>query len=134
MKRLILPVLIGLSVYFALFGGEYSVFEVGGVRAERVELEQRLVELEQTNDCLRAWADALETDSATIERLARERYGMIRPGEVLYRITGPSDSAPAGSDADGSAVDGSAENAAAANDPALKDSVPRDSVRDSECR
>ena len=92
MKRLILPGLIGLSVYFALFGGEYSVFEVRRVRAERVELEQRLMALEQTNDCLRAWAEALQSDSATIERLARERYGMIREGEVLYRITKPADS------------------------------------------
>ena len=108
MKRLILPLLIGLAVYFALFGGEYSVFEVGRIRAERVELQQRLVELEQANDCLRAWANALESDSATIERLARERYGMIRAGEVLYRITGPADSVP-------------------------KDSVPTHSAQDSEC-
>ncbi len=93
MKRLILPALIGLSVYFALFGGEYSVFEVRRVRADRIELEERLSALEQTNDCLRAWAEALQSDSATIERLARERYGMIRTGEVLYRITDPADSA-----------------------------------------
>ena len=92
MKRFILPALIGLSVYFALFGGEYSVFEVRRVRAERVELEERLVALEQTNDCLRAWAEALQSDSATIERLARERYGMIRAREVLYRFTEPADS------------------------------------------
>ncbi len=92
MKRLILPVLIGLAVYFALYGGEYSVFEVGRVRAERVELEQKLVELELANECLRTWAHALESDSATIERLARERYGMIREGEVLYRFTGTADS------------------------------------------
>ena len=92
MKRLILPALIGLSVYFALFGGEYSVFEVRRVRAERVELAERLMALEQTNDCLRAWVEALQSDSATIERLARERYGMIRAGEVLYRITEPADS------------------------------------------
>ena len=91
-KRLILPALIGLSVYFALFGGEYSVFEVRRVRAERAELERRLSELERANDSLRTWASALETDSATIERLARERYGMIRRGEVLYRIAAPSDS------------------------------------------
>ena len=92
MKRLILPVLIGLAVYFALFGGEYSLFEVRRVRAERIEMEKRLVDLEQTNDCLRAWAEALQSDSATIERLARERYGMIRSGEILYRITQPADS------------------------------------------
>ena len=84
--------LIGVSGYFAVFGGEYSVFENRRVRAERVVLEQRLVELERANDSLRNWAEALETDSATIERLARERYGMIRTGEVLYRVTLPVDS------------------------------------------
>ncbi len=91
LKRLILPALIGFSVYFALFGGEYSVFEVRRVRAENLALEQRLAESEQVNDSLRTWAEALETDSATIERLAREEYGMIREGEVLYRITAPID-------------------------------------------
>jgi len=92
MKWLILPALIGLSVYFALFGGEYSVFEVRRVRAENVELEQRLTELKWANDSLRIRAEALDTDSATIERLARERYGMIRVGEILYRIAEPADS------------------------------------------
>jgi cell division protein FtsB len=91
-KRLILPALIGLSLYFALFGGEYSFFEVRRVRSERVELESRLAELERANDSLRTWAEALEADSATIERLARERYGMIRSGEVLYRFAEPADS------------------------------------------
>jgi len=89
MKRLILPALIGLSVYFALFGGEYSVFEVRRVRAENLELEQRLTELKWANDSLSIRAEALDTDSATIERLARERYSMIRDGEVLYRIAEP---------------------------------------------
>ena len=94
MKRLILPALIALSVYFALFGGEYSVFDVRRVRSENLELERRLTELERENDSLQTWAEALETDSATIERFVRERYGMIRSGEVLYRITPPSDSIP----------------------------------------
>ena len=89
LRRLILPALVGLSVYFALFGGEYSVFEVRRVRVENLELEQRLVESERANDSLRTWAEALETDSATIERLAREQHGMIREGEVLYRIAPP---------------------------------------------
>ena len=90
-KRLILPALIGLAAYFALFGGEYSVFEVRRIRADNLQLERRLRDLEWANDSLRTWAEALETDSATIERLARERYGMIRAGEVLYRIAAPAD-------------------------------------------
>ncbi len=94
-RRFILPALVGLSLYFAVFGGEYSVSEVRRVRAQRTELEGRMAELERANDSLRARAESLESDSATIERVARERYGMIRRGEVLYRIAEPPDSAPA---------------------------------------
>jgi cell division protein FtsB len=32
-------------------------------------------------------------DSATIERIARERFGMIRSGEKLYRFAPAPDSA-----------------------------------------
>jgi len=91
-RRLILPALVGLSAYFAFFGGEYSVLEMRRVRAQRSELEARLADLERANDSLRTWAESLESDSATIERVARERYGMIRRGEVLYRIAEPEDS------------------------------------------
>ena len=80
LKRLILPALVGLSVYFALFGGEYSVFEVRRVRVENLELEQRLIESERANDSLRTWAEALETDSATT---ARDDSG--RGGPLPYR-------------------------------------------------
>ena len=37
-------------------------------------------------EALRAREDSLMNDSATIERLARERYGLIRDGEKLYRF------------------------------------------------
>lgn len=92
LKRFVLPALIGLATYFVLFGGEYSLFEVRRARADRAEQAERLAEVERVNDSLRAWGDSLEADSATIERVARERYGMIRDGEVLYRITPPPDS------------------------------------------
>ncbi|MBI2537005.1 MAG: septum formation initiator family protein, partial [Gemmatimonadetes bacterium] len=30
--------------------------------------------------------EAIERDPATQERVARELFGMIRPGEILYRV------------------------------------------------
>jgi cell division protein FtsB len=45
-----------------------------------------LAEVRAEVERLRARADSLENDSATIERIARERWGMIRPGERLYRF------------------------------------------------
>jgi cell division protein FtsB len=88
-RRLVLPVLLGLAAYYALFGGEYSLFELRKARKEVLVQERELVALRREVDSLRAWVDSLQNDSATLERLARERIGMVREGEVLYRLAEP---------------------------------------------
>ena len=92
-KRLILPTLLGLAVYYALFGGEYSLLELQKARSEIAAQEEELTLLRGENEYLRARADSLQNDSATLEKLARERFGMIRDGEVLYPMTEPKDTA-----------------------------------------
>ena len=94
LRRLILPVLVGLAGYYAIFGGEYSVFELRQARRDRDQAQAELARLRFVNDSLQAWVDSLENDSATLERFARERFGMIKPGEELYRFAEP-DSAEA---------------------------------------
>ncbi len=91
MRRLLFPALLGLAVYFAVFGGEYSVFELRRARQQTGEEATELDRLRGELDSLTAWVDSLETDSATLERLARERFGMTREDEVLYRFP-PADS------------------------------------------
>jgi cell division protein FtsB len=95
LTRLVFPALVVLALYFALFGGEYSVFELRQARIDGERTRAELDALRAQNDSLRAWADSLETDSATLERVARENMGMIRPGEVLYRFVTGADSAAA---------------------------------------
>ncbi len=90
-KRLVLPTLLGLAVYYALFGGEYSLWELRKARGEIEVQEQELSLLKEEVAYLRARADSLENDSATLERIAR-KHGMIREGEVLYRLVEPRDS------------------------------------------
>ena len=92
-RRFLLPALLGLAAYYAFFGGEYSLLELRRARAEIENQERELAVLTKTLDSLRAWVDSLENDSATLERLAREQFGMIRDGEVLYRLAEPPDSA-----------------------------------------
>lgn len=92
-RKIILPALLGLALYYAVFGGEYSLFELSKARRDIESKNQELIHLRREIDSLQAWADSLQYDSATLERLARERFGMIRPGEVLYRLAEPRDSA-----------------------------------------
>ncbi len=75
-----------LAVYFAVAGGEYSVFEIGKLEALEQERAAELARTRAEIDSLRAVAILLESDPEAIEREARERYGMIREGEILYKL------------------------------------------------
>jgi cell division protein FtsB len=89
--RLVMPALLIVAAYYAVFGGEYSLFELRGARASVAEEREILGELEGRIDSLSAWADSVRSDSATLERIAREHFGMIREGETLYRFVPPEE-------------------------------------------
>ncbi len=85
-ERGLVPGLLLAAVYYAVFGGEYSVFELREARASLVVERETLTRVRAEIDSLEAWADSLRNDAATIERIAREEFGMIREGETLYRF------------------------------------------------
>ena len=96
LKKLVLPVIAGAAVYYAVFGGEHSMIELGSARS-RVKQEQRALDLLRAEvDSLTARADSLRNDPLTLERLVRERHGMIREGEILYRFADDVGSAQPG--------------------------------------
>ena len=78
--------MLGVAGYFALFGGEYSWWDLRRLERERQAQEKAVRAARQEVKGLRARADSLERDSLTLERLAREQYGLIRSGERLYRF------------------------------------------------
>ena len=84
-RWLMVPLVAG-AAYYALFGGEYSLFEARKLEKERAREEQRLAETRREVSGLRARADSLQHDTATLERIAREKYGLIKEGERLYRF------------------------------------------------
>ncbi len=102
MDRLGKAIVLGLllvAAYYSVFGGEYSLFELRSARAAVQTERATTVQLQDQIDSLLAWTDSLQSDSATLERVARERFGLIREGETLYRFATPTDSiAPAESD------------------------------------
>jgi len=98
MKRatwLLLPGILGVAGYVALVGGDYSVFDV---ERARDEVDARQVELEglrQETDSLQLRVDSLENDPSALEAIARGEFGLIREGELIYKIVDPSDSVSA---------------------------------------
>ncbi len=83
-------VVIVVGVTFGLLGGEYKIHHWFQLKEEGRVLEAEVADLRTEIDSLRILADSIETDSAKLERVAREDLGMLRDGEVLFRVEGSS--------------------------------------------
>jgi cell division protein FtsB len=78
---------LALLVFLAL----YLLFDNKGL-LKRIRLEskrQELIDQVRADSVeaarLRAQIKALEGDQKTVEKIAREKYGMARPGETVYK-------------------------------------------------
>ena len=78
-----------IAGYVAAFGGEYSVVDLRHGRAELVRMQSELDSLRMESARLSARIDSLQSDTFLLERLAREEFGMIREGDLLYRFVEP---------------------------------------------
>ena len=93
-KRLGVVALVVVAAWFALAGGEFSTLDLFRQRAERVQVTKSIDSLRRVVDSLKHYADQVQRDPATQERIAREVFGMVRGNkELLYRFTTPADSA-----------------------------------------
>jgi len=73
-------------VLVALFAGEYSTLDWLKLRHQLALERDSVSAIRAAVDSLRRVVNALENDPAAQERAAREQFGMIRDGEILYRI------------------------------------------------
>lgn len=88
--KLVLGAVALAALYFLALGGEYTFVDLWRLQRQHRQETQVLDSLRGEVRQLQTRTDSLENDSAAVERIARERYGLIRDGERLYRFVGPS--------------------------------------------
>lgn len=76
-----------LAAVYAWQGGIFSAADYRELQRQAVVSEARGKALEREVDSLKAFADSLERDPSVQERVAREQFGMVRPGEMSFTIT-----------------------------------------------
>ena len=90
--RLAILAALSFALYFAVQGGEYGTLDLLKLRREVAAEEEKVALLKHALDSLGREAMAIEHDPRVQEHVAREQFGMIRRGELLYKLV-PADSA-----------------------------------------
>lgn len=72
-------VLTVLSVF-----GDQGYFRIRRLGRDRVALEQKVQEVEVDNERLRRQLHDIRDGRASYELAAREKLGLVKPGEVVY--------------------------------------------------
>jgi|SRR5215208_3593698 len=90
MKRIVWLSIVLAALVFAVQGGEYGTSDLFRQRARKRSLELAIDSLRRQVDSLASWRKALAIDPEAQERVAREKFGMVRGDrELLYRFNEP---------------------------------------------
>ncbi len=87
---LLLAVVLGIAVWYLPL-----IQQNERMRKEVLRLEAQVQREEETNKLLKASIEVLRNDPKAVERLARERLGYAKPGEIVIRAEATTDN-PAG--------------------------------------
>jgi len=90
-KRLLIAgaVLVGIIALWKFVVGEMGVVKYYRMSAHARELRNEIGHLKKDNARLSKEVTALKTDAAFLERMARDKIGLARPGEVVYYYGDP---------------------------------------------
>ena len=89
-RKIIFIGAVSVSFYLLVLSN-FGLFRQIKLSRENAETEARFEQLKARKSQLEGERGRLE-DDATLERIAREEYGMVKVGEHVYRIAGPDTS------------------------------------------
>lgn len=86
-KRSFLAViLVVFAAVWFLFMDTYSLYTRYDLQQRKGELETRIEHLKEETAELEAKLEELRISPDLLERIAREEYGMRKPGETVYKV------------------------------------------------
>lgn len=90
----LLKIVLGLvlvSVLWLLLAPGTGVYSLLKLRSRSLELQQQNEQLRRSNVELRAEIERLTTDAAYLERIAREKYGLLKKNEQVFDFSRSGD-------------------------------------------
>lgn len=85
-KSFLVLLLATFVVAWFTFIDSYSLKTRWDLHTQKKELKERTIELNEQSEELKVKIENLDSDPALLEKIAREEYGMKKPGETVYKV------------------------------------------------
>ena len=78
--------LIAITLLIVFVFGNHGLFQLYKLKKERTEIQKHISQLRENREMLISEKNRLENDLEYIEKLAREKYRMAKPGEKVFKV------------------------------------------------
>ena len=78
--------LIAITLLVVFVFGDHGLFQLYKLKKERAEIQKHISQLRENREALISEKNRLENDLEYIEKLAREKYRMAKPGEKVFKV------------------------------------------------
>jgi cell division protein FtsB len=89
LRLAVLALLGAVALWFAIEGGEYGTIDLLRQQNQKRHLTRDIDSLARVVDSLARYRNSVLVDPRVQERIAREKFGMVRGNELLYRFAEP---------------------------------------------
>lgn len=85
-KSVLIVILSTFVLIWFGFVDSYSLLTRIELNTQQADLKNKIEQLNTSTEILKGKIDNLHKDAQLLEKIAREEYGMRKPGETVYKI------------------------------------------------
>ncbi len=78
--------IIGIIIFISILTGPYGVYQRVIIAGQKHQLESQINRLKAEQELLKTESERLKWDLTYIEKVAREKYSLVRSGERVYQF------------------------------------------------
>ena len=81
-----LVLLICLSLIIVFIFGDHGLLKLYKIKSQRKKIQTHIAQLRNEREKAKEKKQKIENDINYIEKMAREKYKMVKPGEKIFKV------------------------------------------------
>ena len=75
-----------MSLIIVFIVGDHGLFKLYKIKSQRERIQTHITQLRDEREKAKEKKNKIENDINYIEKMAREKYKMVKPGEKIFKV------------------------------------------------